>query len=120
MFVFGPGSVTDESGVDAMSFLRVLVLFGVVAVFGCGSGAVEEVQPEPDDLNQMITQLLDEIIQSGSSEEAISDLRSYIEEDMVEIDEAKSQALLKDVEELAGMRSAAQIKAKAAEMKGKL
>ena len=44
----------------------------------------------------------------------------HLSEDLAGVDQAKSDALMKDYNELAGMSGAAQIKAKAKEMLGKL
>lgn len=101
-----------------MRFVRIFLLLGLVAVLGCGTGPVADTTVKEEPLNQTIKGML-EAIAAGDTEE-IAELQSYIEEDMMEVDEAKSAALMKDFEELQQMRSPAQIKAKATEMIGKL
>jgi len=68
----------------------------------------------------MIVPLLDQIAETGDLEDAGEELLSYVEEDLMETDPTKAQSLMKDVEELLSMTSSAEIKAKAAEIKGKL
>ena len=102
-----------------MRFVKSLLLLSVVAVLGCDSGPVADTTVQEDPLNQTIKGLLEQIVESGEIED-LSEVRSYIEEDMLEVDEAKSALLMKDLEELQGMSSPAAIKAKATEMIGKL
>jgi hypothetical protein len=104
-----------------MRFLGFLLLAGVVAVavFGCGGGELVDTEPDVNELQQIIGPMLDELAETGDPE-TVNELRSYIEEDMAEADPAKSQAMMKDLEELQAMTNPADIKKKAAEMKSKL
>ena len=103
-----------------MRFLMSLVLsLSVVAVFGCGDKDVAIPQPTTDSVAGLIKPKLEMIAETGDRE-LVGDLKSYIQEDLAGVDQAKSDALMKDYNELAGMAGAAQIKAKAKEMLGKL
>ena len=104
-----------------MRFVSALLLASMVAVavVGCGGGAVAP-EPEADETTQMIVPLLDQIAKTGDLEDSGEELLSYVEEDLMETDPTKAQSLMKDVEQLLSMTSPAEIKAKAAEIKGKL
>ena len=104
-----------------MRFVSALLLASLVAVavVGCGGGTVAP-EPEADETTQMIVPLLDQIAETGDLEDSGEELLSYVEEDLMETDPTKAQSLMKDVEELLSMTSPAEIKAKAAEIKGKL
>jgi hypothetical protein len=90
----------------------------MVALMGCGSGTVQTEEAQEDPTIQEIKRLLQVVADSGDTEN-IGDLRSYIEEDLSGVDEAKSKALMVDYEELESMSGAA-AKEKATEMIGKL
>jgi hypothetical protein len=103
-----------------MRFLMSLALsLSVVAVFGCGDKDVAIPQTTTDSVAGLIKPILEKIVETGDRE-LVNDLKSYIQEDLAGVDQAKSDALMKDYNELAGMSGAAQIKAKAKEMLGKL
>ena len=89
-----------------MWLMRILCLVGVVALLGCGSGAVQTEEAQEDPTIQEIKRQLQEIVDTGDMEN-VGELRSYIEEDLAGIDEAKSSALLAEYEELQSISGAA-------------
>ncbi len=102
-----------------MRFL-LAVIFAVSAagLFGCSEDvAIPETTQES--VAGLIKPKLEKIAETGDRE-LVDDLKSYIVEDLAGVDQAKSDALMKDYNELAGMSGAEQIKAKAKEMLGKL
>ena len=104
-----------------MRFVSALLLASMVAVavVGCGGGGVAP-EPEATETTQMIVPILDQIAQTGNLEDVGEELLSYVEEDLMETDPTKAESLMPDVKELLSMTSPAEIKAKAAEIKGKL
>lgn len=102
-----------------MRFLVSLVLLlGVVAVCGCGGQVVIE-ETTTDTATSTIKAELTKIAESGDAE-AVSELRSYIEEDLAGVDQAKSDALMPEYEALQALTDPEEIKAAAKEMLGKL
>jgi hypothetical protein len=95
-----------------------MLLLSVIAVLGCG-GRVVAPESTPDSVTGIIKPLLEKLVETGDRE-TVGELDSYIEEDLAGVDQAKSDALLKDVRELQSMSGANQIKAKAREMLTKL
>ena len=100
-------------------FASLVLLFSIVAVVGCGGGPVEIPETTEDSVTQTIRPILERLAETGDLEEGL-EARSYIEEDLAGIDQAKSDALMKDWLELEAMSSPADIKAKAQEMIDKL
>ncbi len=100
-------------------FLSFMLLIGVLAVVGCGGGSVDTPETSTDSVTQIIKPILENLAATGDLEGA-EELGSYIEEDLAGVDQAKSDALLKDWRELQSMSGTAAIKAKAQEMLSKL
>ncbi len=106
-----------------MRSLKVLILLGLVAVFGCGGtgggGGGTEPDPTASQTVQMIKSILEDVAESGEAEQA-GELISYVEEDLAGEDAAKSESLLPEVKELEALTDPTEIKAKAKEILGKL
>ena len=98
--------------------LSLLLVLSVVTLFGCG-GEVETPETTEDSVTLTIRPILEKLAEDGDLE-AAGELQSHLEEDLADVDEAKSQALLADWDEIQGMSSPDEIKAKAQEMIGKL
>ena len=103
-----------------MRLVSLLLLAGMVAVVAVGCGGEVAPEPEVDETTQMMVSLLDQIAESGKLEDVGEELCSCVEESLMEQDPDKAKTLMPDVNELLSMTSPAEIKAKAAEIKGKL
>lgn len=98
-----------------MRFLTSLILLlSVLAVFGCG-GDVVTPQTTADSVTGLIKPILEKVAETGDRE-TVGELKSYIEEDLAGVDQAKSDVLMKDFQELRSLSGAEKIKAKAREM----
>lgn len=103
-----------------MRFVTALfVWLSFLAAYGCGSGGVVTPKATSDSVTGLIKPILEGIAETGDRA-AFGELKSYIQEDMASVDQAKSDALLKDFKELQGLSGASRIKAKAQEMLSKL
>jgi len=99
-----------------MRFLMSLILvLSVMAVSGCGGGQVVTPTTTTDSVTSLIKPILERIAETGDRE-AVTELKSYIEEDLAGVDQAKSDALMKEWVELNSMTGPAQIKEKAKAM----
>jgi hypothetical protein len=97
----------------------LFVWLSFLAACGCGSGDVVIPKATSDSVTGLIRPILEGIAESGDRA-AFSELKSYIQEDLASVDQAKSDALMKDFKELQGLSGANRIKAKAKEMLAKL
>ena len=111
-------SVTTMKGVEIMRFLTSLLLLCAIAVVGCSEKAVVP-ETSTESVIGLIKPILEKIAETGDRE-AVGELKSYIEESLAGVDQAKSDALMKDYNELQSMSGSSQIKAKAQEMLSKL
>lgn len=101
-----------------MRFLTSLLLLCAIAVVGCSE---EVVVPETstESVTGLIKPILEKIAETGDRE-AVGELKSYLGESLADVDQAKSDALMKDYNQLQSMTGSSQIKAKAQEMLSKL
>lgn len=103
-----------------MRFLMsLMLLLSVIAVFGCGGDVATRETTTDTVTTDLIKPTLERIAETGDRE-VVGELKSYIQESLASVDQAKSDALMKDWQEMSSMSSAAQIKAKAEEMLSKL
>jgi hypothetical protein len=101
-----------------MRFLTSLLLLCAIAVVGCNGDAVVP-ETSTESVTGLIKPILEKIAETGDRE-AVGELKSYIEESLAGVDQAKSDALMKDYNELRAMSGSSQIKAKAQAMLSKL
>jgi hypothetical protein len=100
-------------------FLSLMLLVSVLALVGCGGGSAVTPETTTDSVTEIIKPLLERLAETGDLQGA-EEVKSYIEEDLAGVDEAKSAALMKDWQEMQSMTDTAAIKAKAQEMLTKL
>ena len=97
------------------SFLPLVLLLSVVALVGCGTGQVVIPETTTESVTQSIKTILERVAETGDLAIA-EELESYIEEELADVDQAKSEALMKDYQELMATSGKKAIQAKAQEM----
>ena len=104
-----------------MSLARLLLLFAVALIVGCGGSEKFEtirVTPPSSPTDQART-VLDGVAQTGEVGSGVDELRQLFEQ-IKQSDPAKGDALLNDLSALESTKDPSAAKAKAQEMLGKL
>ena len=97
------------------SWMSLIVVLSVLVASGCGGGQVVTPTSTPDSITGLIRPILEKIAETGDPQ-AVTEVKSYIEEDLASVDQAKSDALMKEWNEMNAMTNPAQIKEKAKAM----
>jgi hypothetical protein len=96
-------------------WMFLMLVLSVLVVSGCGGGQAVIPESTTDSVTSLIKPILEKIAETGDHE-AVSEVKSYIEEDLAGVDQAKSDALMKEWNEMNAMTNPAQIKEKAQAM----
>lgn len=107
-----------EKGVR-VSFFRIIALFTILAVVGCGGEKKTSVKPPVSPAATTAKAALQEIAQSGERGSGMMTLRESLEQ-LKQTDAAKGSALLSDLNALEKATDAAAVKAQAKAMADKL
>lgn len=96
-------------------WMCLMLVLSVLVISGCGGGQVVTPTSTTDSVTGLIKPILEKIAETGDHE-AVTEVKSYIEEDLAGVDQAKSDALMKEWNEMNAMTNPAQIKEKAQAM----